>query len=371
MPELADVFACYGGAYLDKYGDAMLPSHRRALQDILHCRTEAMGGHAFQCDACGQIHYSYHSCGNCSCPKCHHTQTEDWLAQRCQELLPTDYFHVIFTIPAELRGYVRSHQTKLCGMLMKAAAQSLIKLAADPHYVGGLVGILAVLHTWGGALSYHPHVHCLVPAGGLNRDSGEWLSSKKDFLVPVKALSKIFRGLFRHLVRKTCPDLAIPASVWNCPWVIHCKPAGGGTETVLNYLGRYVYRVAITNSRIISVDHGPVAFRYKDSGHGQWKTMSLPGEEFIRRFLQHVLPRGFHKVRYYGLWAPGNRGLLRHVQLQLTLKDDRPPAQDSEPDVGQEASPSEHPLSGRKCPHCGKGVLVWLHRIPRLGRAPP
>lgn len=367
MLEVADILRRYGGAYLKTFGNAMLPSHRRAFQDILNCRTPALGGQVYSCNCCGHHVYAYHSCRNRSCPKCHGRDTEAWLEARRKELLPVPYFHVVFTIPKELRRIVRQHQKPLYGILMKAAAGALIKLAADPHYVGGLVGVMTILHTWTRTLVYHPHVHCLVPAGGVCANQ-HWLPARKDYLVPVKALSKIFRGIFTELVAGKLPDLELPTSLRNVDWVVYCKPSVQGVDAILNYLGRYVHRVAITNSRILSLDDGKVTFRYRSAGDATWKMMTLEPNEFIRRFLQHVLPRGVHKVRYYGLWAPSNRRLLQQVQLVLATDGSEPSPDERSCRI--ENTPTSRP-EGETCPHCGKGVLVYMGRLPRNRRAPP
>ena len=252
--------------------------------------------------------------------------------------------------------------------MMKAAAASLIKLAADPHYVGGLLGVMTVLHTWSRTLTFHPHVHCLVPAGGVT-DDGRWVPARSKYLVPVRALSRIFRGMLRDLLTAALPDVRFPPSVWRRDWVVYCKPAGQGADRVLQYLGRYVHRIAITNSRILAIDHGQVTFRYQKTGESCWRTMTLKAEEFIRRFLQHVLPRGAHKVRYYGLWAPANRPLLRRVQVALlsSMPPDPPvqPARSAEPAV------SCSTLRGNSCPFCSTGTLLLLRRLPPQTRAPP
>lgn len=369
MPELAEVFARYGPAYLDRYGSAMLPSHRRAMQDILRCRTEAMGGQVFCCNRCGQTHYVYHSCRNRSCPKCHGEQTQAWLAQRRQELLPVGYFHLVFTVPQELRACLRSRQTELYSLFMQAAAQATLKLAADPHYVGGVVGMLAVLHTWGRTLSYHPHLHCLVTGGGFDRQTQEWRSARPDYLVPVKALSRMVRDTFKDLLGPRLKSFNLPASVWQVPWNVNCQPVRNSIENVLNYLGRYVHRIAITNKRILDIDNGRVTFEYQDTADQQWKQMSLDAEEFIRRFLQHVLPQSFHKVRYYGLWAPGHRPLLRRLQLLLATPEHSSPSPAVPASPMPEAPPDPEPL--RTCPYCGKGQLVFTGLLRRRGRAPP
>ena len=371
MPEVADIFRQYGGDYLQRFGDGILPSHRRALKDIQDCRTSVLGGHVYTCDHCGREQYAYHSCRNRSCPKCHSQDTQAWLAARQKELLPVPHFHLVFTLPEELRPLVRSHQKLLYGLLMKAAAEALVKLAADPHYIGGLVGVLAVLHTWTRTLVYHPHVHCLVPAGGVSVGQ-QWRAARKNYLVPVKALSRIFRGMFRDGLAALLPDEKVPPHVWKKEWVVYSKPTVRGPQQVLNYLGRYVHRIAISNRRILSIEDGQVTFRYQQVDDPAWKSMTLPATEFIRRFLQHVLPAGVHKVRYYGLWSPTRRGLLRQVQLLLACQ--YPPAAMPVPPAPE---PLTAPQGGnghartRTCPCCGQGRLVKTGRIPRQQRAPP
>lgn len=368
MPEVADIFRQYGDEYLQKFGDSILPSHRRAIKDIQDCRTSVLGGHVYTCDHCGREQYAYHSCRNRSCPKCHVQDTQIWLAARQKELLPVPYFHVVFTLPEELRPLVRSHQKLLYGLLMKTAAEALIKLAADPHYIGGLVGVLAVLHTWTRTLVYHPHVHCLVPAGGVSADN-QWRPARKNYLVPVKALSRVFRGMFRDGLAHLLPGLKTPPQLWKRGWVVYCKPTVHGPEQVLNYLGRYVHRIAISNSRILSVANGQVTFRYQHVDAAAWKTMTLPAIEFIRRFLQHVLPAGVHKVRYYGLWSPARRRLLR--QVQLLLASVAPPASPHAPEPLTAPVPGNGSSRSRTCPCCGRGQLTKTRSIPRQQRAPP
>jgi hypothetical protein len=278
---------------------------------------------------------------------------------------------VVFTVPHELGEVVRRHQQALYDLLLRAAAQALIKLAAAPHYVGGLIGVLCVLHTWTRTLAYHPHVHCLVPAGGVSADRTEWRPARSSYLVPVQALSQLFRGLFRALVRQERPDLTLPESVWTKGWVVYCKPALQGTEQVLNYLGRYVHRIALTNSRLLAIEDGAVRFRYQDAQDQRWKTMTLPAHEFIRRFLQHVLPQGFHKVRYYGLWSPVHRPLLHHLQLWLArhAPDPPPPARTRDIPPTDTWAPPLH--AGQPCPSCGQGLLVVIGLLPRHQRGPP
>jgi hypothetical protein len=369
MLEVADILRRYGAAYLKRFGQTMPPGHRRALHDIRHCRTEVFGGHVYDCDRCGHRQYAYHSCKNRSCPKCGGDDTERWLRQRRQELLAVPYFHLVFTLPKELHPIVRRHQKTLYGLLMKTAAKSLIKLAADPRYVGGQLGILAVLHTWTTTLAYHPHVHLLVPAGGVSAD-GQWIAARKDYLVPVRALSVVFRGMFLQGLRKALPRQGLPKSVWTHNWVVYCKPTVQGTERVLQYLARYVHRVGFANSRLVQIDNGQVTFRYLDRRRQRWDTMTLPAGEFLRRFLQHVLPRGTHKVRYYGFWNPSRRALLRRIQL-VTGTAALPDHADEDPTPQRQAARSESFETRRKCPCCGEGLMVLVRRIRRSSRAPP
>jgi hypothetical protein len=371
MLEVADVFRLHGDAYLHKFGQAMPPSHRHALDDIRHCRTEVFGGHVYDCDHCGHRQYTYHSCKNRSCPKCQADETASWLEQRRQELLAVPYFHVVFTLPQELHPIVRHHQQMLYGVLMKTAAESLMKLAADPRYVGGRLGILAVLHTWTTTLTYHPHVHLLVPAGGVSED-GRWVVARKDFLVPIQALSIVFRGMFLGTLRQALPQQHLPNSLWNKSWVVYCKPAVQGSEKVLRYLARYVHRTAFANSRLVRIEDGQVTFHYQDRRAGRWKTMTLPATEFIRRFLQHVLPRGIHKVRYYGFWNPCHRSLLRRIQLVTESAQTSAALNQHHTETTQtERTPEATFPNPRKCPCCGQGYLVLVETIPRRVRAPP
>jgi len=281
--------------------------------------------------------------------------------------LPVPYYHVIFTLPHELGAFARRHQQKVYGLLIKSAAHSIIKLAADPHYVGGRVGVMAVLHTWGSNLTYHCHVHCLVTGGGLSSGGRTWMSAREDYLVPVRALSRLFRGNFLDRIRRQFEGINLPKSIRQKDWVVHCKPAVQGSCAVLNYLARYIHRVAITNSRIISADNGKVTFRYKGSGGAQIRTMTVSAQEFIRRFLQHVLPAGVHKVRYYGLWSPSNRKKLCKLQQILIPLGNNQQVRFEEDTDAQASVLSE----ARECPHCQKGTLIWIRRLPRQGRAPP
>jgi hypothetical protein len=368
MPSIAAIVRQFGSAYLAQHRAEMLPSHRRALSDLGACRTATLGGHVAACDRCAYEHYVYHSCRNRSCTQCHDAATAAWLAARDGELLPVPYFHVVFTLPSELRALVRSHQRELLAALMTTAAESLQTLAADPHYVGGTLGILAVLHTWTRALIYHPHVHCLVPAGAVASDgAGTWRPARADFLVPVPALSARFRARFLAQVRRVLPHVILPSALWRTPWVVYCKPTVQGSGTVLRYLARYVHRVAITDARIVALGHDTVTFRYHASRDGHdprtapWRTMTLGGDEFLRRFLQHVLPRGFHKVRYYGFWRPQAAGLRTSLQQQLAPVAPR----HSSPPTAESTTQGDTEWL-RPCPRCALGMLRVVRRLPRV-----
>lgn len=361
MSGLAEIVARHGETYLNKFEWRMLPSHKRALADILACRTEVMGGSLCECEECGHQHYAYHSCKNRSCPTCHSGDTKRWLAKREAELLPIRYFHMVFTIPSELRDIVRSNQKLLYSVLTRASVDTLQKIGLDPKFIGGRLSMMTVLHTWTRALEFHPHVHMLVPGGGLNKD-GVWCCARKKFLVPVQALSAMFRARFMKLARKALPEETFSKEVWNKEWVVFCKPTFNRAKKVLRYLGRYVHRIAITNDRILATKDGNVTFRYQHSGTGIWKTMSLSGEEFLRRYLQHVLPQGFHKVRYYGLLSPANRVALKRVQLLL-----------AEWNRNKEEEKQGVLVTAPKniCPCCKEGTMLVISSLPKKPRRPP
>lgn len=363
MVELADIVRVHGHEYLEKFGPRMPARHRQALDAIVSCRTEALGGHLEACvdSGCNYHRYSYHSCKNRNCPKCHGADTNRWLVKRRRELLPVPYFHVTITIPQQLRRLARSHQDKTYSILMITAAEALQKLAGDKRYVGGQLAVLSVLHTWTRTLEHHPHVHMLVPAGGLDTD-GRWRRArKKKYLVCEKALSKIFRAKFMSRIKKALPGESLPRELWQTDWVVKIKPPITNPKKVLDYLGRYVHRIAIANSRILSLEDGTVTFRYQQSDTRQWKTMSLPVEEFLRRYLQHVLPQGFHKVRYFGLWSPANRKKLKEVQEQLP--ENTAPV--------EEAEAAHRGPTVRLCPCCGRGVMVVVEVLRPQARSPP
>jgi len=315
--ELAEIFRQYGPAYRAKFGDRLLPSHRHVMWAIEHCRTEALGGHLYHCPDCDTSVYQYHSCRNRHCPKCQTENAQHWLEQQRDLLLPVPYFMLTFTLPAPLRSVARSHQTLLYDLLFRTSAAATQHLAADPRFVGGQLGLVGVLHTWGRTLTYHPHVHYLIPAGGLANDGQTWRPAREDFLVPVKALSGIFRARFRDALRQTDIFDLVSSTVWEHDWVVHCQPVGNG-ETAFKYLAPYIFRVAIGNSRILKLENDQVTFRYRATGTGQPKLCTLAVQEFIHRFLQHVLPKSFVKVRYYGFLSAGHRAQLAAIRQQLS-----------------------------------------------------
>ena len=374
--ELADVVRRFIDPYKEQFGDIMLPSHHRALQDIAQCMTEAMGGGRYQCNDCHERFWSYHGCRNRSCPKCHGRQIADWLKNRTAEILPCTYFHVIATVPSELRTLFLRHQKTLYGLLMKIAADAVRDLAADKRYVGAEVGILAVLHTWTGQLHHHPHVHMMVTGGGVTDDGMAWHDAPNKFLVPVRKLSPTIARRFAETLRKEHLDLfkQIPASVWKRQWCSYSKPYGTGKEAVLNYLARYVFRIAITNHRLVSMDESHVTFRYKDHNTEQWKTERIEGIQFIRRFLFHVLPKGLHKVRYYGLWHPCKKDRQARARLLLALtKLAMASSGEGNPihlmaDLAEQAleqSGLESHECKVKCPKCGGTNVLLLEDIRR------
>jgi len=359
MLELGDIFRRYGPAYLEKFSDKMLPSHIRAIDDIAKCRTGEFGGHIDTCEKCGYTHFFFHSCSNRSCPKCHASHTQKWLEKTKATLLPVPYFHVVFTLPKELRRMVRSNQTELFNCLFKAATYALSKLMADPRFAGGIPGMLAVLHTWSRPMENHPHVHILVPGGVISvtsKDRLQWLPLKrKKFLVPKGMLSDIFRARFIKLARKALPHntITFPQSVWKKQWVVHIKPFKKGGQKVLEYLARYIHRIAITNNRILADDNGQITFKYQNSTTGKWKTMPLPAFEFMRRFLQHVLPGGFHKVRYYGFLTPKYKETFYSLKLILETSNGKIIDKPGGSDTGDYF---------RRCPKCKLGIMrVAVH----------
>jgi Putative transposase/Transposase zinc-binding domain len=369
MLELAEIFRHYGPAYRAKFADRMPPSHLAAMEAIEQCRTAALGGHLYQCPACGELEYSYHSCKNRHCPKCQNEAATRWLAQQRMLLLPVPYFLVTFTLPEELRPVARAHQRCLYNLLFQTSAAALQALALDPHYLGGQIGMVGVLHTWTRDLAYHPHVHYLVPGGALASEDPQWLAPRcQAWLVPVRALSRLFRGKFKAAL--TTAGLCDPvlSQVWHKDWVTHCQPAGTGTE-VLTYFAPYIYRIALTNNRLETLEDGHVTFRFKKHSGAGWKRLTLPAEAFIHRFLQHVLPRGFIKVRAYGILSPSRRKVLPQIRLLLAACASKAAAVERVPRRdGHQPCPT--PTQERRCRICG-GPLLFLVRLSPHTREPP
>jgi hypothetical protein len=363
---LAEIVRQHGPAYEAKYENKLLPSHRRTLRDIAQCRTATLGGHVYHCDTCDETHYQYHSCQNRHCPQCQHQLGQRWLARQEAALLPVPYFMVTFTLPAAIRDVARRHQKQVYNMLFRTSAAALQELARDPRYVGGQLGMVGVLHTWGRNLSYHPHMHYLVPAGGLSADSRQWLPAQRGFLIPVRALSRLFRAKVRDALRRVGLIDQVPPDAWQQDWVVHCQPVGKGLGA-LKYLAPYIFRVAISNHRILKVANGKVTFRYRKTDTGQLRTCTLTAEEFLRRFLQHVLPKGFVKVRYYGLFSPSLRHRLATIRLWLGASEPEPTHAD---DPGDAPDDLNDRRSGVLCPTCGQ-VMRWVKHQRPQPRCPP
>jgi hypothetical protein len=381
--ELAEIFRSAGEAYRQAFGDRMLPSHTRAMADILACRTPALGGSLFTCDDdCAHLDFAYHSCRNRHCPKCHYGPTQLWLEGVRQRLLPCPYYLATFTLPAELRPLARSHQRTVYDILLREAAAALQHLADDPRWVGGgTLGILAVLHTWSRNLSYHPHVHLLVTAGGLTEDGEAWRKpAHSRFLVPGYALSTIFRAKVRDALDRENLSHQVDPAVFRKPWNVHLQHAGDG-EHAAEYLSRYVHRVALTNDRIEAFDHDRVTFRYICSRTHQTRHLTLPVHTFIARFLQHVLPKGFPKIRGYGLFRPAATRPRERARHLLRLDPALPPTSESSPATTTPPVGDTPNVDRRRlCPACRRGHLVrlrsfrhppFLSRFTDTSRAPP
>jgi len=325
MPEVQDVFRLYGEDYCKTHG--LSYTQHKAMSAILKCRTAELGAHMDTCESCGSVDISYNSCRNRHCPKCQTLSKERWIDNQKHDLLNVGYFHVVFTVPDTLRPVIYQNQKKLYALLFQAVAETLQELAADKKYLDATLGFTSVLHTWGQNLCFHPHIHCIIPAGGLSK-LGQWVNSRKKFFIPVRVLSRKFRGKFLHYLKLQKLDFFGEQSYLNEPnhflnlldtcyqkeWVIYCKPPFKSASCVVEYLGRYTHRVAISNNRILSVEDGKVTFKWRDyRDNNRWKVMTVSAFEFIRRFLMHVLPPGFMKIRHYGLL--GNRNKTKKLTL--------------------------------------------------------
>jgi hypothetical protein len=359
MPTVADVLRRYGEQYLEQFGATMPGEHKKVLHAITACRTGELGTVLYACQSCGKIHVIGRSCGNRHCPTCQHDKTEAWLEKQTDRLLPCPYFLVTFTLPAELRALARSHQRVMYAALFEASSEALRTLAADPKFVGTVrLGFFGVLHTWGRTLDYHPHVHYVVPGGGIDGDGGRWLPSRADFFVPVKALSILFRAKFRDILARDGLLHLVDPAAWRRDWVVHSRAAGDG-RTSLRYLAPYVFRVAIGNHRIVSCDDGKVTFTYRRVGSNRPRKMTLDAMEFLRRYLQHVLPAGFQKVRHYGFLSSSSRISIEAVRWLITVLN----AAMFVLLAKRTEEPAAQPVPC--CPACG-GPMVLLGFVPAL-----
>jgi hypothetical protein len=379
-PEVADIFRRHGDAYRQAHAGHLGRVERRVMAAIEACRSAALGGHTEQCEDCGLIRIAYNSCRNRHCPKCQGRARAEWLAARQAELLPVPYFHVVFTLPAPAAEIAFQNKAIVYAILFRAAAETLRTVAADPKHLGAEIGVVAVLHTWGQNLHHHPHVHCVVPGGGPSLDGARWIGCRPGFFLPVRVLSRLFRRLFLAGLRSAfeAGELGFFGSLAGLAeladftqrlgglrrmeWVVYAKPPFGGPQQVLAYLGRYTHRVAISNSRLISLADGRVSFRWRDyRHHAKAKVMTLDADEFIRHFLLHTLPDGFHRIRHYGFLANGQRAeklaLCRKLlAVQAPIK----------PSASAEQAATARPFDC--CPSCG-GMMVTLGVLP--SPAPP
>ncbi|HEY9037598.1 MAG TPA: IS91 family transposase [Roseovarius sp.] len=385
--EVADIFRAHGPAYRrDHAGHLNLPQ-LKVMSAIENCRTATLGGHVAACTKCGHQHIAYNSCCNRHCPTCQGIASRDWMQARIEDLLPVEYFHVVFTLPTQVADIAYQNKAAVYGLLFKASAQTLLTIAADPKHLGAKIGMTSVLHTWGSAMTHHPHVHIIVPGGGLSRTSARWIACRNGFLLSVKVLSRLFRRLFLeglarlHKADKLAffgnlSELAEPdtfaahlATLRKTDWVVYAKPPFGGPEAVLAYLSRYTHRVAISNQRLISADADMVAFRWKDyriKRGDRMKVMRLPTHEFIRRFLTYVLPSGFHRIRHAGFLAHGiRRDRIQKIRYLLGVIP--------EPDDAARGEPNE-PDAHLTCPECG-GAMIVIETFTRgqtpKSRSPP
>lgn len=387
--EVADIFRLHGDAYRAEHKGSLSRTHEAVMTAITECRTAVLGGHIEACDSCGHERICYDSCRNRHCPKCQSMARAEWIDARKSELLDTPYFHVVFTLPEEIAAIALQNKSVLYDLLFKATAETLCTIAADRQHLGAKIGFFAVLHTWGQNLMHHPHLHCVVPGGGLSPDRKRWISCRPDFFLPVRVLSRYFRRRFLELLRLAFQQgalkffstleplhardkfLAYLEPVQRKEWVVYAKKPFAGPEQVLDYVGRYTHRVAISNNRLLSLENGRVTFKWKDyrAGDAQ-KTMTLSAEEFIRRFLLHVLPSGFHRIRYYGIMA--NRCRQENLEECRRLLEMNPPSPAAaDPPQGDYRDRYEA-LTGvslRECPVCHKGHIVVRRILAPLSKA--
>jgi hypothetical protein len=373
--EVADIFRDHGAAWRRANAGHVSLDQMKVMSAIERCRTAALGGHVARCEDCTHTVIAYNSCRNRHCPKCQGAAAAEWLAAREADLLPVGYFHVVFTLPAAIADIAYQNKAAIYDILFTASAETMIAIAADPKHLGARIGITSVLHTWGSAMTHHPHVHMIVPGGGITADGSRWVSCRANFCLPVPVLSRLFRGLFLAKLRAAHQAgrlkffgahahlddgrafKAYLAPLRNSEWVVYAKKPFGGPRAVLAYLSRYTHRVAISNRRLISVDQTGVTFKWKDyriEGPGRHQTMTLPTHEFIRRFLMHVLPKGFHRIRHYGLLASANRVANIARARELLAVPPRP----KQPDTSEAAALDEPRMLPRPCPCCGGRMII-------------
>jgi predicted RNA-binding Zn-ribbon protein involved in translation (DUF1610 family) len=385
--EVADIFRTHGPAWRNAQRGHLSLGQLKVMSAIEQCRSAALGGHVLRCEGCGHDQISYNSCRNRHCPKCQASAAQRWLEKRQDDLLPVDYYHVVFTLPARISDIAYYNKAVIYG-LFDVAAETLMTIAGDPRHLGASIGVTLVLHTWGSALTHHPHVHGIVPGGGLSPDGAHWVACRPGFFLSVRVLSRLFRRRFLEALERAhrlgqlqfFGELAALANAraftdWltpmrKCEWVVYAKRPFAGPEAVLAYLSRYTHRVAISNSRLVAMDEHAVTFRWKDyraKGQTRHKTMTLDADEFMRRFLLHVLPSGFHRIRYYGLLANGNRTTCLARIRDLLLQQANAVAQTSTIDLEPEADRVRF-----FCPHCGTPMII-LQTFARgqAIRAPP
>lgn len=356
MYTVNDIFRAYAPEYIDRYGYALPEGHRKAITAIINCRTPACGTTFFQCEECGKHHAVHRSCGNRHCPACQHHKTRQWLEKQLDRRMPGHHFMITFTVPEQLRRFIRSHQRAAYAALFSASSEALKKLVLDPRFMGGeLPGFFGVLHTWGRTLEYHPHIHYIVVGGAISSGNKTWMPSGAGFYVPVEALSPIFRAKFKDVMKKAGLFDQVPGEVWQIDWNVNSQPVGD-SEASLKYLAPYVFRVALSNSRIVKVENRVVCIRYKKSKSNRWRTLELDVMEFMRRFLQHVLPTGFMKVRYYGFLSPSCKVPLENIRMLIELA------------YGFEVTLTETeplpPLPRPACRCCGGALKVLFVSLP-------
>ena len=382
--EVADVFRRYGEAYRQQHGASMSATQWRVMSAIEVCRTAALGGHLERCDQCGYERNAFNSCRDRHCPKCQCLARAQWIEQRQSELLEVPYFHVVFTVPEEIAAIAYQNKEVIYDILFQATAETLKTIAADPKHLGAEIGFFAVLHSWGQNLQFHPHLHCVVPGGGLSADGQRWISCGPDFFLPVRVLSHLFRRLFLESLQHAFDSgkleffnaleslgdrhsfVRFLDRMKNCDWVVYAKRPFAGPQQVLDYVGRYTHRVAISNNRLLDIENGQVCFEWKDyRAGGQVKTMTLSADEFIRRFLLHVLPDGFQRIRYYGLL--GNRYRKQKLDLCRRLLG-MPNRADPKTTAAKDYRDQYEELTGislRQCPECHQGRMVTVEILPR------